>query len=109
MPALYSHSPQITELCSKAEAQILIDQFFFFSPEVNFSDIETASHYPLNCYIRKIIIHKMCSTILEYISKKTPDKNSIPNGVFKLVMDPLLPSLYRFNTCLDTGFCPTHF
>lgn len=98
------------ESCSKAKAEILINRFFPLPSVVNFSDIEIPSYYFFSYHIGKITIHKICSTIVESISKKTPGEDNIFNLILKLFIDSLLLHLYQiFNKCINTGFCPTHF
>ena len=110
MPALHSHPPQMPESCPKAKAEILINRFFPPPPTVDLSDIKTPPNYLSSYHIGKITVHEIRSTILGSISRKAPGEDGIPNLILKLLIDSLLPHLYRiFNKCLDTGFCPTHF
>lgn len=110
MPALHSHPPQMPESCPKAKAEILINRFFPPLPAVDLSDIEAPPNYLPSYHTGKVTVHEIRSTILGSISKKTPGEDVILNLILKLLIDSLLPYLYRiFNKCLDTGFCLTHF
>ena len=98
------------ELCPKAKTKILINRFFPPPPIVDLSDIETPPNYFPSCHTERITVHEIRSTILGSISKKAPSEDSIPNLILKLLIDLLLPHLYRiFNKFLNTGFCPKHF
>lgn len=110
MPALHSHPRRMPESCPKAKAEILINRFFRPPPIVDLSDIETPPNYLPSYHTGRITVHEIRSTILGSISKKAPGEDGIPNLILKLLIDSLLPHLYRiFNECLNTGFCPTHF
>ncbi len=98
------------ESCLKAKAEILLNWFFLLPLTVDLSDIEILPNYLPSYHTGKITVHEICSTILGSISKKAPGEDGIPNLILKLLIDSLLPHLYRiFNKCLDTGFCPIHF
>ncbi len=109
MPALHSHPSRMPE-SPKAKAEILINRFFPPPSTVNLSDIETLPNYLPSYHTGKITVHEIRSTILGSIFKKAPGEDGIPKLILKLLIDSLLPHLYRiFNKCLDTGFFPMHF
>ena len=110
MPALYSHLPCVPKSCPKAKAKILINRFSLPLQQLTFSILKH-HQITLKATIQgKITIHKIQSTILGSISKKATGEDGILNLILKLLIDLLLPHLYRiFNNCLNAGFCPTHF
>lgn len=92
----------------RVQAQILIDRVFPPPPVVDLSDSLIITQVII---LERLLWTKYThSTILGSIWKKVSGEDSIPNLILKLIIDVLLPHLYRiFNACLDIGFRPTHF
>lgn len=98
------------ELCPKAKAKILLNQFFSYSPMVDLSNIKVLSNYLLSYHTKKVIIHKICANILKSYSKKAVVEDNNLNFFLNLFIYFSLLYLYRiFNKYQDTRSCSIHF
>lgn len=91
------------------KAKVLCESFFTPPAEADLSDID-GYQYPSPIECPNMTMNEIEKAVKSAAPHKAPGADGITNGILQLVLDILLPSLYRlFNACLEQGYCPAHF